>query len=180
MQTLQWTRPESFLNSVTLSSTLVATVNARPRIRYQHVPAIGGACKTTVGYSDEIINICDGGLGFKIRCQWRITNWCTNKDTVLCTIHKREDKGKLQSLVLWMTLLRIQDLMIVILLWLFPSESGWLQWLRSDVYYDNLWSCNGQTHRISRKSSCTCKSALHLLVIIHLMSCCTGNCSHSW
>ncbi|MEP7269842.1 MAG: hypothetical protein ABI844_19655, partial [Saprospiraceae bacterium] len=45
-------------------------------------PALGGICKTTVGYTDEILEICPGGAGFKIRRQWRIYDWCANRDTV--------------------------------------------------------------------------------------------------
>ena len=51
---------------------------------------VQGACKTTVGYTDEIIPIC--GAGFKIRRQWRITNWCDNRDTVCVQWIKVEDK----------------------------------------------------------------------------------------
>ena len=93
MLTLQWTQPESFLNLVTLSSHWVSDGKCTTTYKCINMfPAIGGACKTTVGYSDEIINICDGGLGFKIRRQWRITNWCTNKDTVCVQYIKVEDK----------------------------------------------------------------------------------------
>lgn len=55
-------------------------------------PAIGGLCKTTVGYWDKPLKICEGGAGFKIRREWRIADWCTGRDTVCVQYIKVEDK----------------------------------------------------------------------------------------
>ncbi|MEO5583042.1 MAG: hypothetical protein ABIR66_10130, partial [Saprospiraceae bacterium] len=53
-----------------------------------------GVCKMTVGYSDEIFQLCpSGGSSFKIRRQWRIVDWCQNgRDTVCIQYIKVEDK----------------------------------------------------------------------------------------
>lgn len=52
--------------------------------------ALGGVCKLTVGYTDEILPIC--GNGFKLRRQWRITDWCTGKEKICIQYITVEDK----------------------------------------------------------------------------------------
>jgi len=39
-------------------------------------------CKITVSYTDNIILVCQDGSSFKIRRQWRITDWCTLEERV--------------------------------------------------------------------------------------------------
>ncbi|MEP7320565.1 MAG: hypothetical protein ABI761_01555, partial [Saprospiraceae bacterium] len=53
-----------------------------------------GVCKITVGYTDEIFQLCpQDGSGFKIRRQWRFVNWCENgRDTICIQYIKVEDK----------------------------------------------------------------------------------------
>ncbi|MEO5583481.1 MAG: hypothetical protein ABIR66_12380, partial [Saprospiraceae bacterium] len=53
-----------------------------------------GVCKLTVGYSDEVFQLCPAtGSSYKIRRQWRIVDWCQNgKDTVCIQYIKVEDK----------------------------------------------------------------------------------------
>ncbi|MEP7322637.1 MAG: hypothetical protein ABI761_11995, partial [Saprospiraceae bacterium] len=53
-----------------------------------------GICKITVGYTDEIFQLCPGtGSSFKIRRQWRFVNWCQNgRDTICIQYIKVEDK----------------------------------------------------------------------------------------
>ncbi|MEP7267357.1 MAG: hypothetical protein ABI844_06980, partial [Saprospiraceae bacterium] len=43
-------------------------------------PALGGFCKLVVSYSDEILPVC--GAGFKIRREWKILDWCTQKEKI--------------------------------------------------------------------------------------------------
>ncbi|HNT20236.1 MAG TPA: T9SS type A sorting domain-containing protein [Saprospiraceae bacterium] len=54
-------------------------------------PVLGGFCKMTVGYTDQLLTICPGGAGFKIRREWRIADWCTGEDTVCVQYIKVED-----------------------------------------------------------------------------------------
>jgi hypothetical protein len=55
-------------------------------------PIRGGICKTTVGYTDEILDLCPlNGSAFKVRRQWRIVDWCTGRDTVCIQYIKVED-----------------------------------------------------------------------------------------
>ncbi|MEO5583664.1 MAG: hypothetical protein ABIR66_13320, partial [Saprospiraceae bacterium] len=53
-----------------------------------------GVCKLTVGYSDEIFQLCPAtGSSYKIRRQWRFVDWCQNgRDTVCIQYIKVEDK----------------------------------------------------------------------------------------
>ncbi|MEP7269165.1 MAG: hypothetical protein ABI844_16210, partial [Saprospiraceae bacterium] len=53
-------------------------------------PALGGFCKTSLTWQDQIIPIC--GTGFKIRREWLINDWCTGRDTVCVQYIKIEDK----------------------------------------------------------------------------------------
>ncbi len=52
-------------------------------------PNLGGFCKLTVSYRDEILPIC--GAGFKIRRAWTIADWCTGRDTTCIQYIKIED-----------------------------------------------------------------------------------------
>ena len=51
---------------------------------------LGGFCKLVVNYNDEILPIC--GNGFKIRRQWRITDWCTGEEKICVQYIVVEDK----------------------------------------------------------------------------------------
>lgn len=44
-------------------------------------PGLGGYCKTSVSYKDEILPTCGTGA-FKIRREWLIVDWCTGKEKV--------------------------------------------------------------------------------------------------
>ncbi len=51
---------------------------------------LGGLCKLVVNYNDEILPIC--GNGFKIRREWRITDWCTGQEKICVQYIVVEDK----------------------------------------------------------------------------------------
>lgn len=37
-------------------------------------------CRITVSYTDKVLDVCPDGSAFKIRRQWRITDWCTDQE----------------------------------------------------------------------------------------------------
>ncbi len=47
-------------------------------------------CKMLVSYSDLVFPLC--GTGFKLRREWRFTNWCTGTDTLCIQYISVEDK----------------------------------------------------------------------------------------
>lgn len=53
-------------------------------------PNTGLLCKLLITYSDEIFTLC--GAGFKIRREWRLTNWCTKRDSFIIQYINVEDK----------------------------------------------------------------------------------------
>ncbi|MEP7266712.1 MAG: T9SS type A sorting domain-containing protein [Saprospiraceae bacterium] len=53
-------------------------------------PTNGVLCKLIVSYSDLIFPVC--GNGFKVRREWRFTNWCTSQDTLIIQYIAIEDK----------------------------------------------------------------------------------------
>lgn len=55
-------------------------------------PRKGGLCKVTLEYTDQITFTC--GNSFKIRRQWRISDWCLGRDTVCIQYIKIEDHEK--------------------------------------------------------------------------------------
>ncbi|HNR06574.1 MAG TPA: hypothetical protein PKM27_04605 [Saprospiraceae bacterium] len=50
----------------------------------------GGLCKISLGYKDHIVPVC--GSGFKIRREWKIADWCAQRDTVCVQYIKIEDQ----------------------------------------------------------------------------------------
>jgi len=40
-------------------------------------------CKITLNYTDKIIDVCTDGSSFKIRRQWRLTDWCSGEERIL-------------------------------------------------------------------------------------------------
>lgn len=53
-------------------------------------PALGGFCKISLTWTDQIIPIC--GSGFKIRREWLLVDWCTQTDTTCVQYIKIDDK----------------------------------------------------------------------------------------
>lgn len=53
-------------------------------------PALGGFCKISLTWTDQIIPIC--GTGFKIRREWLMVDWCTQTDTTCVQYIKIEDR----------------------------------------------------------------------------------------
>ena len=49
----------------------------------------GGLCKVNLDYTDQLTYTC--GNGFKIRRQWRISDWCLGRDTVCVQYIKVQD-----------------------------------------------------------------------------------------
>jgi hypothetical protein len=47
-------------------------------------PVLGGFCKMTIGYTDQVLKVCPDGSGFKIRREWRIVDWCRNGEDTVC------------------------------------------------------------------------------------------------
>jgi len=58
-------------------------------------PVLGGFCKMTVGYTDQVLTICPDGSGFKIRREWRIVDWCRNGEDTVCVQYIKvvDDEG---------------------------------------------------------------------------------------
>jgi len=50
----------------------------------------GGLCKVNLGYKDIILPLC--GTSFKIRREWKIADWCANRDTICVQYIKIEDR----------------------------------------------------------------------------------------
>lgn len=48
-----------------------------------------GLCKVNLGYKDQILPLC--GSGFKIRREWKIADWCANRDTTCVQYIKIDD-----------------------------------------------------------------------------------------
>lgn len=53
-------------------------------------PSGGQYCKLIFNYNDLIFPVC--GTGFKIRREWRFTDWCTGRDTLCVQYINVEDK----------------------------------------------------------------------------------------
>lgn len=53
-------------------------------------PSGGQYCKLIFNYNDLIFPVC--GSGFKIRREWRFTDWCTGRDTICVQYINVEDK----------------------------------------------------------------------------------------
>ena len=58
-------------------------------------PVLGGFCKMTIGYTDQVLKICPDGSGFKIRREWRIVDWCRNGEDTVCVQYIKvvDDEG---------------------------------------------------------------------------------------
>lgn len=52
----------------------------------------GPYCKIGVRYLDQLLPICSDGTGFKIRREWLIIDWCTNRERIIIQYIEVEDK----------------------------------------------------------------------------------------
>ncbi|MEP7320604.1 MAG: hypothetical protein ABI761_01750, partial [Saprospiraceae bacterium] len=72
----------------------IDTINTRFCTTYKGktamYPYLGGLCKLTVNYRDEVLSIC--GNGFKIRREWHIIDWCTGAEKICVQYIVVEDK----------------------------------------------------------------------------------------